>query len=383
MRRFISDFLLPVVRGGSVHVGRPLGLEVVTRMMQDPPPITEADALATLAACRVASATRVAVVAMPPPFDETTMRLGAALHDLLALGHPELGGPRSRRAERVAAAALELASIGAPPTAREAINRHSLLARLPEIVRVDRTVHYWLGRQTYVGRRPPPRVTSLPRLRRVRVEETSRSWLREIGIPVVGRPAFLALNVASPLGEALDPLRLDPPVAWGRILPVLRFPTLARVVAGQAVAIGVDRSGDALADALYRFSSFHDPAPGLDATPDAVAFALRFLAHVVWLDTLFGSRPAEKTETADIDHSLEPGVDLAVMLTAAARTARGLVWPADVPDRGDLADAFRARLDALAERAQVHGMPRYAAAVGIAELAAAPATARVTVRPTV
>ena len=52
------------------------------------------------------------------------------------------------------------------------------------------------------------------------------------------------------------------------------------------------------------------------------------------------------------------------MLTAAARTARTLVWPADVPDTGDLADAFRARLDALAKRAHIHGMPRYAAAAG-------------------
>jgi hypothetical protein len=372
MRRFVSDFLLPVVRGGAAHVSRPIGLEAVGRMLRDLP-IIEGPAVDRLAASRVASATRVAPAAEPPPFDETTLRLGAALHDLLALGHPELGGTRSRRTERVAAAALELASVGAPASAREAVNRHSLLARLPEIVRVDRTVHFWLGRQTYVGRRVPPRVTSLPNLRRVRVEQTSRSWLREIGIPVVGRQAFLALNVASPLGEALDPLRLEPPIAWGRILPVLRFPTLARVVAGQAVAIGVDRSGDALSDALYRFASFHDPQPGIDASPEAVAFALRFLAHIVWLDVLFGTT-SDRAESADVDRSLEPGVELAVMLTAASRTARMLVWPNDVPDTGDLADAFRTRLDALAKRAHIHGMPRYAAAVGVAELAAAPTT---------
>src|SRR6185436_14596046 len=218
MRRFVSDFLLPVVRGGAVHIARPIGLQAALRMQRELLLLEDA-ALERLAACRSASATRVASLAVPPPFDETTMRL---------------------------AAALELASVGAPRSATEAVHRHSLLARLPEIVRVDRTVHFWLGRQTFVGRRVPPRVTALPALRRVRVEQTSRSWLREIGIPVVGRQAFLALNVASPLGEALDPLRLDPPVSWGRILPVLRFPTLARVVAGQAVAIGVDRSGDAL-----------------------------------------------------------------------------------------------------------------------------------------
>jgi hypothetical protein len=152
------------------------------------------------------------------------------------------------------------------------------------------------------------------------------------------------------------------------------------VVAGQAVGIGVDRSGDALADALYRFASFHDQTPGqtpgIDASPEAVGFALRFLAHIVWLDVLFEHAPAAPTPESgdDIDHTLEPGVDLAVMLTAASRTARALVWPADIPDTGDLADAFRARLDALAKRAHAHGMPRYAAAVGIAELAAAPTT---------
>jgi len=372
MRRFVSDFLLPIVRGGAAHVGRPLGLGGIARMARDLPVIEQA-AVAKLADCRLASATRVAPVSAPPPLDETSLRLGAALHDLLALGHPEVGGERSRRADRVASAAFELAAVGAPATAQEAVSRHSLLARLPEIVRVDRTVYFWLGRQTFVGRRPPPRVTAMPTLRRVRIEQTSRSWLREIGIPVLGRQAFLALNVASPLGEALDPLRLDPPVAWGRILPALRFPTLARVVAGQAVAVGIDRSGDALADALYRFASFHDPQPGVDASPEAVAFALRFLAHLVWLDVLFGKR-TEKPESADLDRSLEPGVDLAVMLTAAARTARTLVWPADVPATGDLAESFAARLDALARRAHIHGMPRYSAAISIAELAAAPTT---------
>src|SRR5262245_48144378 len=105
MRRFVSDFLLPVVRGGAVHVGPPTGVPAGLRMPSEPP-LLEAEALERLAGCRIASATRVAPVAVPPPFDETTMRLAAALHDLLALGHPELGGTRSRRTDRVAGAAL-------------------------------------------------------------------------------------------------------------------------------------------------------------------------------------------------------------------------------------------------------------------------------------
>src|SRR5206468_12800987 len=110
----------------------------------------------------------------------------------------------------------------------------------------------------------------------------------EIGVPAAARAAFVALNVASPLGEALDPFRLEPPLTWSRILPVLRFPTLARVVAGRAQA-GIDRAGDAFTDALYRFAGYHDPPGGVRASAEAVRFAIGFVAHLVWLDLLFGA----------------------------------------------------------------------------------------------
>jgi hypothetical protein len=262
MRPFVSTFLLPLVRGGIVHVGRPVGARAVDRIARSlaggerGEPGDHQSPLAALAAARQATVARFLSDAPPPPLDEASLRLGAALHDLLALEHPDLAGRGlERRQERIAAAALALASLGPPATVADAVNRHSLLARLPEIVRSDSTVHFWLGRQAFVGRVPPRRVTALPALRRVRVEVVKRAWLREIGIPSAARPAFLALNVASPLGEALDPLRLEPPLAWSRILPALRFPALARVVAGQMLEIGVDRAGDVLAEALLRFAS--------------------------------------------------------------------------------------------------------------------------------
>ena len=380
MRRFISDFLLPIVRGGPASVGRPLGPTAVARIvahLEQPAALSsaEADTLAELAACRLAIASRFLPAAAAPRLDEAGVRLGAALHDLLALGHPELAGPGVlRRQTRIATVAKQLAALGPPRTAEDAVARHSLLSRLPDIVRVDRTVHFWLGRQSFVGRTPPRRVTALPSLRRVRIESTSRSWLREIGIPAVGRGAFLALNVASPLGEALDPLRLDPPVTWGRMFPVLRFPRLARVVAGNAVATGIDRAGDALSDALYRFVAFHDPAYQFQASPDVIGFAVRFIAHLVWLDVLFGTTSQRPDAQDLVDRSLEPGTDLAVIMTAAASTDRALVWPRDVPDSGDPADAFRARLDALARRAHAAGLPRYKTALTIMEIAAGPVT---------
>ncbi len=382
-RRFVAEFLLPLVRGGALRVGRPLGPRAVARVMEvvahasRDPTDDEAEPIVMLGAGRRAVAGRHLPAGAAPPLDEVTVRLGAALHDLLALAHPDLAGPGiGRRQEQIALAALELASVGSPSSAREAVNRHSLLARIPEIVRVDRTVRFWLGHRTFVGRTPPGRIMALPSLRRVRVDKASRSWLREIGIPAVGRLAFLALNVASPLGEALDPLRLDPPLGWGRILPVLRFPPVARAVAGAAVEIGVDRAGDALAGALYRFAGMHDPPFGLPASEESVAFALRFLAHLVWLDVLYGVDPerARAARPAQVGVGPELGLELAVVITAAARTRRSLVWPDDVPATGDLGQAFGARLEALGARASAAGSPRLAAALSIADFAAAPVT---------
>jgi hypothetical protein len=395
MRRFVSSFLVPLVRGGAVRIGRPLGSQAVERLAREAA-AAEPEAAGRLGASRLVVASRLLPTAAAPPLDETSLRLAAALHDLLALSHPGLAGPGlAKRQQRIAYAAFALASVGPPASAREAVNRHSLLARLPEIARVDSTVSFWLGRHLYLGRTPPRRVTAMPGLRRVRIERRDRSWLREIGIPAVARRAFLALSAASPIGEALDPLRLEPPLGWGRILPILRFPPLARIVAGRALELGVDRAGDVLGEALYRFASYHDPPVGLPASGDAVGFGLRFLAHIVWLDVLYGGGEARTTPEGEragfaapvaaplaallaapaAGRQEGPGIDLAVILTAAARTRLSLVWPPDVPRTGDLAEAFRARLASLAARAEDHGLPRFPAALGLAELAVAPATA--------
>jgi hypothetical protein len=364
-RAFVSSFLLPLVRGGQLHVGRPLGPAGVERIART----GGRGEAAELRDARHEIAKRFLPDAAPPLLDEPTLRLGAALHDLLVLVHPGLEGPGVvRRQARIAAAAHALASLGAPTSAEEAVARHSLLARVPEIARTDSTVTFWLGRESFVGRVPPPRVTALPNLRRVRVDVVRRSWLRDIGVPAVARDAVLALATASPLGEALDPLRLEPPLAWSRILPVLRAPALGRIVAGHLLEVGLPRAGGGLAAALLRFASFQDPPGGEAATPDAVAFALRFLAHLVWLDVLFGA-PQPTAEPAG------PGRELASLLAVAAARAPALVWPRDVPPDGDLGRAFGERLARFTAVASAEPAPETAAARSVADFAASAASA--------
>ena len=102
----------------------------------------------------------------------------------------------------------------------------------------------------------------------------------------------------------------------------------------------------------------------MSASPEALRFAIRFLAHLIWVDSLFGV-PAVATAEPSGDF----GIELAVILTAAARTAPDSVWPPDLPRSGDLGRAFAARLEAMAARVAAQKAPRLEAALGMATLA--------------
>ena len=401
-RAFVAEFLLPLVRGGTLSVGRPLALREVRGLMRqtaERPTPSEREAAVAFGRARRECLASLVPVAPELTLDESTWRLGAAVHNLLALAHPRIAtGPGAdARIERVAGAAAELARLGAPDSLAATLARHSVVARLSEIQRRDHTVRFWLGTRTFVGRPPPPRMLALPRVRGVRVESVRRTWLRDVGIHAVARPAFLALTEASPLGEALDPLRLDPPVSWARLLSVLRFPALARLVAGRIVELGVAAAGDALGEALYRFGSLQDAAGSVPASPEAVAFALAFLAHTAWLDHLFdpvaaftgaaargkrsgrGSGPVLTVASDSGGMPLLPdggGRELAVLLAAAAQVHPDLIWPPDVPRASALGHDFARALARTFDRHQVEKSPRWSAAVELANLGA-----RVTEQP--
>jgi hypothetical protein len=372
-RPFVSRFLLPLVKGGSLHVGRPLGQRAIAAMvdtwragvrrsftsLED---MAEEDALAELGRIRQSRVRAVLYEAATPPLDEATLRLGVGVHNLLALGHPGLatgmGGGRvlERRQEQIVEATLPIADLGPPPTAEEALRRHSLLARLGEITRTDHLVEYWAGRRRFVGRPPPASLVAMPRLRRVSTTSQRRLWFREIGVPACGRPLWVALYRAAPLVEAFDPTRLDPPLAWERILPVLRFPALCRVVAGNLLELGLENASGAMIAALPRFMS--RPASA-GATPAAVAFAIKFLTHAFWLHHLY--------RTTD---ELDPGSDLAALVTAAAEVEPALVWPPDVPASAALFASFQARLESLGVAVRAQAPEKVQAALAACRFAA-------------
>jgi hypothetical protein len=350
---FVSRFLLPLVKGGTLHVGRPLGPRALVAMVAAFKPgrrrvlsledMAEEDALAELARLRHGRARALLVEATLPPLDESALRLGIAVHNLLALMHPALERRNlERRQELVVAVTQPIADLGPPPTAEEVVRRHSLLARLSEVTRTEHTVEYWAGRRRFVGRPPPAHLLALPRMRRVSTTSQRRVWLREIGVPACARGLWTTLQRASPLGEAMDPLRLEPAPSWERILPVLRFPALCRLVAGRIVDVGIDAAGGALVPALLRFASARDAA-GVTATPAEVAFAIRFLAHAFWLDHLYLRSPLPGT------------TDLGLLLAAAYEVDPRLLWPPDVDPDSALGTALGQRLHQLHQEASASG----------------------------
>lgn len=354
-RDLVADVLLPLVVGGELHVGRPwsaAAVEALTagRLGRESLSVRETDAVRRFLAARlgrvrvlfgdrVAAEVRAWDEAAKGP-DAATLRLAAAVHNLFALSHPAWAqrAGRERWQANVITQALALASVGPPASPAEAARRHVLLGGLPGVGRKDATVRYWLGQRAFIGQRPPPRLLSWPRARRVKVETTRKSWLREVGVPPTARPVMLALATASPLDEASDPLRLDPPFCWSRILPVLRFPSLGRWMAQRLLAPGLERVGAVLADALLRFALVQDPDAPAVASPEAIGVALKFLAHLAWLDLLFREddagkdRPESGGDRRAPEGSSSTGGSFALeaLLVAAAVERPALLWPPDV-----------------------------------------------------
>jgi hypothetical protein len=103
------------------------------------------------------------------------------------------------------------------------------------------------------------------------------------------------------------------------------------------------------------------------ASPEAIAFAIRFLAHTVWLDLMF-SRDRQLASTVGA------GLDLAAILVAARRAAPTLVWPRDVRSGSDLGRLFSARLDAMAAKIRARRSSRVQGALDLVAFASGAST---------
>jgi hypothetical protein len=311
---FLAGFVVPLVKGGELRVGRPISEAELVACAQDLPhasvPLVEADEART----RVVAD----LVVRPPAFvlDEDELALAAAVHNLLFLEHPDVDrwtAPQSRL-ERVRDTARRFAARPRAASRYRLLARHGLLHNLFRITRPDIKLSWWTGSATFFGQKPPRRLTLWRGLRRVSETTTRARYADLLGDPDV-EPVVADLMRLTPLTDLLAQPREGPPLDWGAAVAVLRDAELARAVAYRALGDAAlsEASVDAPARYTAAFERFLEKSPPVEDVRAVGAF-------LVHLNALFAVAEAR-------DRDLDGPSPLLTALLAperAARRARGL-----------------------------------------------------------
>lgn len=228
--QFLERFVTPLVRGGPMHVGRPLSID---RLDEFDRVLGEVSAQADEiddARAQVLGA----LVLRPPPMilDRDDLALAMGLHDALFLAHPDTGkvGMTERQLGRVAATAQLLVSQPLAREPRRLLARYALLHNLFAIQRTDVLLSWWTGHAQFHGQPAPARLTRWRGVRRVS-ESTRTVAVDELLLTDAAMPVLAAVLRRSPLTLLLTDHAGAPLVHWEECAFILRDPVLARAIA--------------------------------------------------------------------------------------------------------------------------------------------------------
>jgi len=337
---FLDRFALPLLRGGEVAIGRPLGGRGMRRLLTELAPAGAGGE--HLSALVSAAQDRLLAMGIPPPGsprlldDPGSLLLLAALHDLLFMARPEAGGLRpALRAALLREIATGLqplfpepAELTAPedglvsdrPSAfaeseqaaaaagRDAqiLMRHALAEPLFRLQRLDRRRRTWLGEQIDRGVSAP--VGRTASAGEDGLELTSLCWLE---LPLVGggqgTQVLGALLAASPLTALWYPRPPSAVVGQGQALdlrqlaPLLRRRHLGRIVSRRYLALGLSAVAQVLSGPLVALLG--QAAADDDARRDLKTW-LGLLSHLHWLSYVVF--PSSSGLTAAIPESETP-----------------------------------------------------------------------------
>lgn len=327
--RFVERFVLPLVAGGEVHVGSPIGHADLQRMLEGEP---DRALEGRLQDARWAVARELQRQAIPPRLDEEALALAVSVHDLLFLYHPDAGpqGARPDRLRRVATGAAAMARLAPTHDADVLVARHTILHLFPTLFRTDARISFWVGRREFHGQAPPARLTAWPKVRRVHEERWRVGCLAEAAAdPAGGAEVVRALLAGSPLTDLLTPLRLDPRLDFSQLRRVLAEPEVCRIVAYRYLEEGLDRVGAPVAQAVVALLGTRGAATG------GAAFALSFVSHLhlcalAALPSSAGEADLAAEAQRIAGRGEGPQRDFAGLLAAAHRVAPELAAPADV-----------------------------------------------------
>jgi hypothetical protein len=232
--QFLERFVLPLVAGGEVHIGRPLTTLELQRFEAELGNAT----VALVAVDEARTDVLAELIARPPALvlDADELALSVGLHNALVLAHPDADGALVTDAMRRKIAAAAVRMVSQPPSRdrTRVLARHALLHNLLDLGRADVTVSWWTGRARFLGQKPPARLTAWKGMRRVR-EEVARAGFDELLASPESAPVIASLLRRTPLTQLLAASAAAPPLHWEDAVFLLRDAELARAVAYAAV----------------------------------------------------------------------------------------------------------------------------------------------------
>jgi hypothetical protein len=259
--QLVDRLLAPLVLGGELRPLPPFGARRASALAPSMH-MGDGDSSERLARARLALARSLFPVdALPEPSVELWLLI-FAFNDLLQVTHPELNRAFARNPQQRLLSAIEstVARAGAPGTVAETLARHSVFARVFDMVRVDEHVSWWSGSQSFLGTRAPARLTAWPRLRRVEQRRESVA-LVDLSPAAAWAPRWLETLArwlrASPLTDLGTASRKAPRFVWSGTALGLVETAPGRVLAIRAI----DREGESASavDALRQAAQGIEP----------------------------------------------------------------------------------------------------------------------------
>lgn len=173
--RLFSDFLAPVVVGGKVSPGRPIGGKTAL-LFEAERPLADPELFSHVALARVRIARKIAPVDRYLALTHAEWVLSAVLHDVVQSTHPgfDQAFRRSLPNRLLDMAGLTLDRVPDVASVGDALSRHSLFSRLFAITRRDLKLSWWTGSALFRGEDPPARLKAWPEFRKVHEDVTPR-----------------------------------------------------------------------------------------------------------------------------------------------------------------------------------------------------------------
>jgi hypothetical protein len=173
-----------LVLGGGLDLGRPIGGKMALSFTSDMP-MVDTDLASHVQLARVRIARKLAPVDLLEPPRGSEWLFSAMLHDLVGAMHPDFNVALRRRYPRRVVEIIHKTLDRARPTETvgQALSVHTFVRRMFDITRTDLKLSWWTGSQTFLGTKPPERLTAWPEIRRVHTDTFPR---RLMDLPLYG-----------------------------------------------------------------------------------------------------------------------------------------------------------------------------------------------------